>query len=95
MPAKISIAIMAAMKPCRMLLMINGRRINPAVAPTSFIVWIKKRREYIVSLMVLFISTNEMSINAEEMSIRINAMLLMLLLIASIMSECTLISEMH
>ena len=79
-------AMKAASTPIQKLRRRNGRRMNAQLAPTSFMVWIRKRLEYIARRMVLFISAKEInvSITASPRSIRL--MFLILSFTASIKS---------
>lgn len=59
-PLSSDIANVPLSTPCRTAVLRNGDRINRSVAPTSFIVLIVNRFEYIASRIVLLINTSDM-----------------------------------
>ena len=66
---------MAPITPKRTLFQINGRRINPLVAPTICIVLMVKRLEYIESRIELLISNTAIIKNtANHQNPEVNAL---------------------
>ena len=62
----------AAITPLAIFETINGLRIKPGVAPTSFMVCMINRLEYALNLIVLLISAKEITISTRARTERIS-----------------------
>ena len=83
-----------ATSPLTRLPVRNGLRIKAPVAPTSFIVWMVKRREYTDSLMVLFMSANDMNSSTAAMTVSMIVIDFILAFTASTISVWMFMSDM-